>query len=74
MFMVLYVDMRRLLIGLTLRLAVERGVARGARPAGNDARPGNRDARASRQGGASKPASAPANSALADALLRAKQR
>ena len=71
---VMEVDIPRQRIGLSMRLDDEPGQARGARPAGNDARPGNRDARPSRQSSPSKPVPAPANNALADALLRAKQR
>jgi uncharacterized protein len=71
---VMEVDIPRQRIGLSMRLDDEPGQARGTRPAGNDPRPGNRDARPPRQGGPSKPAPAPGNSALADALLRAKQR
>ena len=71
---VMEIDIPRQRIGLSMRLDDEPGQARGARPAVNDVRPGNRDARPSRQGNPSKPVSPPANNALADALLRAKQR
>jgi protein Tex len=71
---VMEVDIPRQRIALSMRLDDEPGQVRGARPAGNEPRPANRDARPSRQGGPSKPAAAPGNSALADALLRAKQR
>ena len=71
---VMEVDLPRQRIGLSMRLDDEPGQARG-KPSGGDARPsGARDQRGQRPGTAPKQASAPANSAFADALARAIKR
>ena len=65
---VMEVDLPRQRIGLSMRLDDEPGQVRGARPAAGDNR-----GRPTRAAPAPKPAAAPANSAFADALLRARQ-
>jgi uncharacterized protein len=71
---VMEVDIPRQRIGLSMRLDDEPGQARG-KPAGGDARLGQRDGRGPRPGTAApKQATAPANSAFADALARAIKR
>ena len=70
---VMEVDLPRQRIGLSMRLDDEPGQSR-ARPAAGGGEP-RRDNRGPRPGGgAPKPSGPPANSAFADALLRAKQR
>ena len=70
---VMEVDLSRQRIGLSMRLDDEPGQSR-ARPAAGGGEP-RRDNRGPRPaGGAPKPSAPPANSAFADALLRAKQR
>ncbi|MGN6237175.1 Tex family protein [Dyella sp.] len=70
---VMEVDLPRQRIGLSMRLDDEPGQSR-ARPAAGGGEP-RRDNRGPRPGGgAPKPSAPPANSAFADALLRAKQR
>jgi uncharacterized protein len=73
------VDLPRQRIGLSMRLDDEPGQARGGKPASNGEAPsrgGVRDGRGgARLGGAApKPTPAPANSAFADALAKARQR
>jgi uncharacterized protein len=70
---VMEVDLPRQRIGLSMRLDDEPGQSRG-KPVGQggDGRRENRGPRPG--GGAPKPSAPPANSAFADALLRAKQR
>ncbi|EIL89536.1 transcriptional accessory protein [Rhodanobacter fulvus Jip2] len=76
---VMEIDLPRQRIGLSMRLDDEPGQARGGKPAGNgelSPRGGARDGRGgTRPGGAApKQAAAPANSAFADALAKARQR
>jgi uncharacterized protein len=75
---VMEVDLPRQRIGLSMRLDDEPGQARGGKPASNGesaARSGPRDGRGGRYGSAApRPAAAPANSAFADALAKARQR
>ncbi|MGH8158864.1 MAG: Tex family protein [Rhodanobacter sp.] len=74
---VMEVDLPRQRIGLSMRLDDEPGQARGGRPAGTtDSSGGQRAARGGVRPGSSAPktATAPANSAFADALSRAKNR
>jgi len=76
---VMEVDLPRQRIGLSMRLDDEPGQARGGKPASNGEAPsrgGVREGRGgARLGGAApKPTSAPANSAFADALAKARQR
>jgi uncharacterized protein len=74
---VMEIDLPRQRIGLSMRLDDEPGQTRGAKPAGNgeSAARGPRDGRSGRFGSAApRPAAAPANSAFADALAKARQR
>ncbi len=74
---VMEIDLPRQRIGLSMRLDDEPGQTRGAKPAGNgeSAARGPRDGRGGRFGSAApRPAAAPANSAFADALAKARQR
>jgi uncharacterized protein len=73
---VMDVDIARQRIALSMRLDDEPGQAHAGRPAGgNEPARGGRDNRGPRPGGQqAKPASAPANSAFADALSRALKR
>jgi uncharacterized protein len=73
---VMEVDLPRQRIGLSMRLDDEPGQARGGRPAEGKSSAGARDQRNSSRpaGGAPKAATAPVNSAFADALARAAKR
>ena len=69
---VMEVDLPRQRIGLSMRLDDEPGQARGSRP--GQAEPAGRGNRPGRPAPQPKTAPAPANTAFADALLRARQR
>jgi uncharacterized protein len=73
---VMEIDLPRQRIGLSMRLDDEPGQVRGGRPASGDNPGGQRNNRNGGRPGNSvpKPASAPANSAFADALARAAKR
>ena len=76
---VMEIDLPRQRIGLSMRLDDEPGQARGGRPAGHgesSSRGGAREGRGGARFGsaAPKPSAAPANSAFADALAKARQR
>jgi uncharacterized protein len=76
---VMEVDLPRQRIGLSMRLDDEPGQTRGGKPAGNGEPSSHSGAREGRGGArfgsaAPKPSAAPANSAFADALAKARQR